>query len=119
MIAGGTKRLVVLLLATVIAGTGCGDDEGTDPPANGSIAVETITTGNALDDSYSVSIDAVTAGTIGVNETRTFSNQSPGSHSVELTDVANNCAVFSSNPQTANVVSGQTATITFSVQCTQ
>ena len=119
MLRRGTKGLVALVMAAVIASAGCGDDEGTDPPANGSIAVETITTGNALDDSYSVSIDAAAAGTIGANDTRTFGNQSPGSHSVELTDVANNCAVFSSNPQTANVVSGQTSTITFSVQCTQ
>jgi hypothetical protein len=95
----------------------CGDDDGTNPPATGSIVFQATTTGDALDDSYGVSIDGSAAGTIGANASRTFSDQSPGSFSVLLTDVATNCAVTASNHENANVVAGQSITLSFSVQC--
>ena len=117
MVTRGTKHLILPMLALAIGVTACGDDDDTSPPETGSIAVETITTGAPLDDSYGISIDGSAVGTIGPNATRTFSDQSTGSHLVELTDIANNCQVLASNPQTARVVGGQTITITFSVQC--
>ena len=66
----GSKRLFLVMAASVIGMTACGDDDGTSPPQTGSIVVETITTGSALDDSYGISIDDSPAGTIGANASR-------------------------------------------------
>ena len=117
MVTRGTKHLILPMLALAIGVTACGDDDdGTSPPETGSITVETTTNGTPQVDSYGISIDGSAAGTIGPNTSRTFSDQSTGSHSVELTDV-NPCQVVGSNPQNVTVVGGQTITITFSVQC--
>src|SRR5207249_10272822 len=55
---------------------------------------------------------------IGINSSVTFTSLAAGSHSVELSDVASNCAVSGGNSQTANVPSGGTATVSYSVSCT-
>jgi hypothetical protein len=44
---------------------------------------------------------------------------SPGSHDVELTNVADNCTVNETNPQTVGVTAGSTTNVSFTITCTQ
>ena len=55
---------------------------------------------------------------IGATSSVTFSNLSAGSHGVALTNVAANCTVSGSNPQTVTVPSGGTVSASFSLSCT-
>ena len=87
------------------------------PP--GDLTVTTSTGGSSLDpDGYTVAVDGGAGQAIGINSSVTFTNLAAGSHSVELSDVAGNCAVSGGNSQTANVPSGGTATVSYSVSCT-
>jgi len=54
---------------------------------------------------------------MGVNETVTLTLISVGTHSVELSGVAQNCQVSGPNPQSVNVTAGATASVTFNVAC--
>ena len=89
----------------------------TTPP--GDLTVTTSTGGSSLDpDGYTVAVDGGTGQAIGINSSVTFTNLAAGSHSVVLSDVAGNCTVSGGNSQTANVPSGGTATVSYSVPCT-
>ena len=84
----------------------------------GSIRVTTSTTGPGLDlDSFTVTVDGTANQNISVNGTVTFSNLSPGNHTVELTGVGSNCPVSSENPQTVSVRAGDTTQAIFNVVC--
>ncbi len=85
------------------------------PPQPGTLRVSVTTTGASQDGSYTVSVDGGTALTL--SGSRTIQNLAAGSHSVLLGDVAANCTVSGSNPQTATVTAGQTTTLTFAVSC--
>ena len=122
MVNRGTKRLFLLMLTTVIGMTACGDEgdvniEYPPTPDTGSMLIYTVTLGDEWDDSYGVSIDGSSAGTIGPNDSRTFSGLSEGRYSVLLTDIASNCDALGNNPQTLYVVDGQTTTHSFYVLC--
>jgi hypothetical protein len=85
----------------------------------GSLAVTTVTTGAAPDpDGYTLSLDGGSPEIIGVSATFTFVSISTGDHTVELGGLASPCVLGSSNPQTATVTGGATATLTFNVDCT-
>ncbi len=87
--------------------------------STGGIQVTVATTGSSPDpDGYSVSVDGGTGQPIGVNGTRTVVNLTPGSHSVELSGVAENCTVGGDNPRTVPVTAGQNAPAAFTVVCT-
>ena len=88
----------------------------TTPP--GSLTVNTSTSGSSQPSGYTVTVDESQSQAIGSNSTVTFTNVSAGTHSVALTDVAANCTVTSSNPQTVTVPSGGTVTASFSASCT-
>ncbi|HEX4600692.1 MAG TPA: PKD domain-containing protein [Gemmatimonadales bacterium] len=88
----------------------------TTPPGN--LTVTTSTSGSSLPSGYTVAVDGGAGQAIGTNASVTFTTLSAGSHSVTLTNVASNCTVSGSNPQTVTVPSGGTATTTFSVSCT-
>jgi len=77
--------------------------------------VNVTTTGASQDGSYTVSVDGGTALTL--SDTRSIQNLAAGPHSVLLGDVAANCTIAGSNPQTAAVSAGQTTPITFAVSC--
>jgi hypothetical protein len=86
--------------------------------ARGSLQVTTTAAGQDIDsDGFSVSIDGGTPQSIDTNATRTFNNLPAGSHTVELSGLAGNCAVDGANPRTVNVPADQTATTTFAVVC--
>lgn len=84
----------------------------------GSLAVTTTTSGEDLDpDGYEIEIDATPSGTIGTDETRLFTNLPTGDRLVELTGLADNCAVQGDNPRIRTVSDGQTTPTTFAVAC--
>ena len=80
----------------------------------------TITTGNAedLDGGYTLTMDQGAAGAFGINATQTFSQLTPGNHTVTLGDLAENCTLDDGeNPRTLAVVAGQTTQTTFNLTC--
>jgi hypothetical protein len=82
------------------------------------LTVTTSTTGSTLDpDGYRVTVDGVDRGSIGINETVTFTALAAGSHTVGLTGVASNCSVSGGSSRTVNVPSGGTATVSYTVAC--
>ena len=84
----------------------------------GNLSVTTSTTGSSLDpDGYSVTVDGGASQAVATNGSVTFTGLSAGSHSVQLTGVAANCAVSGANPQTVTVPSGGTASTAFTVSC--
>src|SRR5687767_6521918 len=86
---------------------GCGDGEGiTAPP--GTLEIVTSTSGPEPDpDGYSVQIDAGDARPIGAGDTFTAPGIDPGDHTIELGQIAANCAVSGPNPQTVVVTEGE------------
>ncbi len=106
-------RVVPILLLGLPA---CGDD--TMEPAVGEIQVTTSTSGDTIDsDGYTVTVDGSESQAIGVNAMVTFSDLSGGDHSVELSDVAVNCAVGGDNLRMVTVTVGSTVPTTFDVTC--
>lgn len=84
----------------------------------GSIEVTTTAAGSDLDpDGYGVTIGQNSMGTIGVAETRTYSDLPAGDYEVSLTGLADNCTLEGSNPRTLTVNAGATTQTTFSVTC--
>jgi hypothetical protein len=96
------RRRPLGLLAGLALAAGCGDGSTEPAPTTGSIEIAVTTTGESLDpDGYTIALDGGAAVAIGVNETRTLPQVSPGDHSVQLEAVASNCALAVNNPQTA------------------
>lgn len=86
----------------------------------GLIEVTVSTTGDELDpDGYSVSLDGTSLRAIATNGSTTFTGVGPGSHSLELLNVAANCAVTPPNPKSTNVTAGATSNVAFAVTCTR
>jgi len=90
----------------------------------GNVESITSTTGVSIDpDGYTLEIDSVAEGPIGVNDTVTVNDLAIGEHTVELLNVAPNCAVSGDNPRTVTIPddvpdpNGGTASTTFAVNC--
>lgn len=90
----------------------------TTPP--GSLTATASTSGSDLDSNgYTVTVDQATSQPLATNGgSATFTGLAAGSHPVSLLGVASNCTVSGGNTQTVTVVSGGTATASFSVTCT-
>jgi hypothetical protein len=86
----------------------------------GDLDVSVTTTGADLDpDGYTVLVDGTQEGTVATNGPVTITGVTEGDHSVELADVAANCAVTSTTPVTVTVpYSGSTAA-SFTVNCVE
>lgn len=110
------------LLAVAALTIGCGGGDGGSPaepqaPTAGSIQVTTSTAGNNPDpDGFSVNLDGSRSREVEVEGSVTFSDVSPGSHSVELAGLAANCAA-DDNPRSVDVTAGRTARVSFQVNC--
>jgi hypothetical protein len=83
----------------------------------GDIEVTTVTTGNNIDDSYTVSLDGGTPQSVGSNGVITFDAVPVGSHTLQLSDVAANCAVVGANPRSISVQANSTTRTQFEVTC--
>lgn len=115
-IAGRVPVAITLLLA---AGWACSDAGGpTGPATAGAIEVRVTTAGLALDpDGYTLILDAAPATTIGPQATRLLEGLSAGPHTVALSGLANNCAIYGSNPVVVQVRAGATTATAIVVTC--
>ena len=107
-------------LALLVATAGCDAlDSSTDPtPETGGITITTTSSGPSLDqDGYTLTVDGSQTQSIAANGTASFTGLPAGPHSVELGEVADNCATGSPNPQTVTVAAGGTASLSFQVSC--
>ncbi len=108
--------LAVPLLAAGLAG-GCGETM-ISISTDGRIEVAVNTTGSDVDtDGFSVSVDGGTARFVAAGGAVTLADLSPGSHSVLLTGLAENCRVDGTNPQPVTVVAGRTVLVPLMVNC--
>jgi WD40 repeat protein len=108
----------VLVAAAAVAALACGgDDDGMGPRGSGTVEVTATTTGAEPDaDGYTVTLGTESMA-IGVSETVTFWNVSPGAASAELSGLSFTCDVASDNPVSVTVTAGETATAGFDVSC--
>jgi Tol biopolymer transport system component len=107
-------------MALILLTTGCDTlGSSTDPtPETSGITITTNSSGPSLDpDGYVLTVDGSQTQSIAANGTASFSGLSAGPHSVELSEVAENCGVGSPNPQTVPVAPGGTASVSFQVSC--
>ncbi len=115
-VSGGTSRTV-----TVTAGQPTSVpfavDCPTPPPPTGDLTVSAATTGGTPDPSYSVTVDGGQMRTIGTNGSTTYTGLTASSHTVQIGDLASNCAVSGQNPRSVNVPAGSSASTTFNVDC--
>jgi hypothetical protein len=87
-------------------------------PGAGSLRISTVTSGGGADpDGYSFAIDGGSATPIGTNASTTLQNVAPGSHSVRLAGLSDNCSVQGTNPQSATVSGAATAEVSFAISC--
>ncbi len=121
---------LILILSLAACGgeslSGPGGPATTPPPAAeravGDLQVTVATNGEDADpDGYTLILSRAEnhaeARTISADGTATFANLSPGTYTVELDDVAYNCAVAGGNPRAANVAAETTFEMSFSVGC--
>jgi hypothetical protein len=109
-----------LLLFLAIAFTAsCGDNgSDTNAPDSGIIDVNTITNGPEPDaDGYSIGLDGVDQGAIGLTASIRLQNVDPGDHHVQLNGVSSNCTVSGQNPRTVTVPPGSVVPVSFQVTC--
>jgi hypothetical protein len=103
--------------------TACGGDNplSTPSPASGmsTILVTLLTTGTAPDfNGYRVVVDKDQSHPVASSESASLSlTVPPGSHTIELTDVADNCVVSGGNPRLVSTSANGSTGVTFRVHC--
>jgi hypothetical protein len=106
------------LAAGSLAATGTSCRGATDLPESGEIAVAVATTGPEPDrNGYRVLVDGSNSRSVGVEDSTSFEQLTPGSHAVELTDVADNCSVSGGAPRSVTVVAGAIERVRFEIAC--
>ena len=109
---------VALFLAIAACSGSDGTTDPLDGPTTGTVAVSAATTGDDQDtNGYSVMLDETERAAIGANGTVTLSDVDPGSRSVALSGVAENCSVGGEHPRSVLVTAGATAQAAFEVSC--
>jgi len=84
----------------------------------GSVTVVVTTNGSSPDpDGYTIALDGVDRGSIARDASRTFSDLAPGSHTIELSGLADNCQVDGGNPRSVGVEPGGNVTVRYSIIC--
>src|SRR2546421_385512 len=116
-VSGGASRTVAVTTGPPVSVTFTVDCP-TVPPPTGSLTVSTSTSGGTLDpDGYTFTVDGGSGRAIGINTSVTVDGLSPGSHTVVLSGIAANCSISGGTSRTVTVTAGQTATVSFSVDC--
>ena len=110
-------RLLVVGVVTT-AFLACGDEQ-TTVPTDGALQVRSNTEGEDFDpNGYQYSVNNGQAQPIGHQESKYVTGLEPGAYQVRLVDIAENCSVpQQQNPQTAEVVPGDTVEVFFPVTC--
>jgi hypothetical protein len=108
------SALALILLMPL---AGC-DETLISVSTDGRIEVAVNTSGLDTDaDGFSVSVDGATLQFVDAGGTVTVNNLSEGSHSVQLSGLADNCRVDGANPRSVVVESDGIAQVTFQVRC--
>jgi hypothetical protein len=95
----------------------------TSTAITGAIEVTTVTAGSDLDNDYRLVVDGTdtivvsTASTDPDTGSVTITGLTAGDHTVQLIDVAGNCSILGSNPQTVAVQVGDTTQALFLINC--
>jgi hypothetical protein len=111
-------RTLLLLIALGFT-VSCSDNSSdSTAPQPGLVNITTVTTGPQPDpDGYSIGLDGVDQGPIGLNETKRIENVDPGDHAVQLNGVESNCTVTGQNPRSVTLTSGGVVPVSFQVNC--
>ena len=109
-------RPIWLSLFTLVL-VGCGGDSAVGPTA--SLTVIATTQGGVVDaDGYTVKVGSGGSATVASNGSVTIDGVHTGAQTVTLSGIAPNCAVTGANPQTVQIQSGQSPSVTFQLTCT-
>ncbi len=96
----------------------CGDSSTNVDPDLGQVNVEITTTGGDENPpGVLVSFQGEGNKNVDANDSATFSNLEPGTYSVEITNIADHCAVTSENPQSVEITGSETANLSFVMNC--
>lgn len=94
-----------------------GSTSGTDPD-KGMLEITVTTVGADTDpNGYTFSVQGAGTFETGANDVYTFSNISPGSYQVELTEFSAHCSPTTPNPQTVQITADETTVISFEINC--
>jgi Tol biopolymer transport system component len=86
--------------------------------SSGSLQITAATSGVSPDaDGYTITVDGAERGTLVASGTVTLGSVPPGTHSVGLTGVVDNCQVQGDNPRTITIVAGASTTVGFEIAC--
>lgn len=108
---------LALMLLTPLAGC---DETLISVSTDGRIDVAVNTSGLDTDsDGFTVSVDGATLQFVEAGGTLTVNDLSEGSHSVELSGLAENCRVEGPNPLSVVVTSDDVAQVSFEVRCSR
>jgi len=114
-----TRIASVLALALLVPVAGC-DNTFIAVNTDGLIVVAISTTGLDTDsDGFALSVDGGTLQFVAPDGSVTLTGLNTGSHSVQLSGLAENCKVDGTNPRTVVVQSDGSATVRFDVRCSQ
>jgi hypothetical protein len=106
-----------LAFAALVFASGCGDTFiSTDSDGRLEVVISSSGTG-ADEDGFSITVDGGTSVILAQGGRATLTGLSPGSHSVLLGGLAENCAVLGANPRTVAVGADGTAAVTFDIYC--
>src|SRR5438876_260963 len=120
------RRTLLQYVVPIVLGWALGCDNpaspkpsaGLLPPLTGDITDSAPPTGSSLDpNGYTATLDLLQSQSVPTNGSTTFSGVLLGVHAVQLSGVASNCSLNSSNPQTVTLT-GSSASASFSVNCT-
>jgi hypothetical protein len=89
------------------------------PPGPAELKVINATTGALIPGgSYAVTLDGVHSIRLETNGSHVFANLAAGEHTLELSELPDDCRVTGNNPRTVTAVAGATALSVFLVTCT-
>jgi len=83
----------------------------------GGLRVIVSTNGDLPDDAYLLRLDQGEPRLIATNGDLTLGALAPGDHLLELSDVAQNCALTGPNPRSATVTAGELVDVRFEITC--
>ena len=102
------RRTLLQYVVPIVVGWALGCDNPASPrpsaallpPLTGNITVAATTSGSNLDpDGYTATVDLLQSRSVPANASTTFGGLLLGVHVVQLSGVASNCSLNSSNPQ--------------------
>jgi hypothetical protein len=110
------RRLAAALCGAVLCA--CGSSESASPPSTLTTGIEVSnqTSGDPIEDGYSVTVDAMPARPLGVNGAVVFADLEPGDHTVTLGGIDPDCGVLGTNPRTVHTTGGTSESV-FLVRC--